>query len=128
MAAICARSSRRGYKYVWNTAGFDALTRTDAPVLGLFERSHMEYEYDRQTDLGGEPSLTEMTLKAIELLRRAAIGGSGGGDRGYFLMVEGGRIDHAHHEGNAFRALTDAAGARSRHRRGGAGRSISATP
>ncbi len=50
-----------------------------------------------------------MTLRAIELLS----GGSRKGnrhdpDRGYFLMVEGGRIDHAHHEGNAFRALTDA--------------------
>jgi alkaline phosphatase len=28
--------------------------------------------------------------------------------KGYFLMVEGGRIDHGHHIGNAYRALTDA--------------------
>jgi alkaline phosphatase len=99
----------RGYKYVWNTAGFSGLTRKDAPVLGLFERSHMEYEHDRRADTGGEPSLTDMTLKAIELLRGAGDRRGRGGDRGYFLMVEGGRIDHAHHEGNAFRALTDAA-------------------
>ena len=32
----------------------------------------MEYEYDRPTDLGGEPSLAEMTVKAIELLEGAA--------------------------------------------------------
>jgi alkaline phosphatase len=72
-------------------------------VLGLFERSHMEYEYDRPTDLGGEPSVTDMTVKAIQLLA----GHSKRQDNGYFLMVEGGRIDHAHHEGNAFRAITD---------------------
>ncbi len=92
-----------GYTYVWNRTGFDQLKQL--PVLGLFERSHMEYEYDRLTDLGGEPSLTDMTLKSIALLEH----GSRRGARrdGYFLMVESGRIDHAHHEGNAFRALND---------------------
>ena len=58
----------RGYRYVWNTAGFNVLTASNLPVLGLFERSHMEYEYDRPTDTGGEPSLTDMTVKAIQLL------------------------------------------------------------
>src|SRR5690606_40710096 len=29
------------------------------------------------------------------------------GKKGYFLMIEAGRIDHAHHAGNASRALTD---------------------
>jgi alkaline phosphatase len=94
----------RGYNYVWNTAGFNALTSNSLPVLGLFERSHMEYEYDRPTDQGGEPSLTDMTVKAIQLLQGHSPRRRG---NGYFLMVEAGRIDHAHHEGNAFRALTD---------------------
>jgi alkaline phosphatase len=40
-----------------------------------------------------------MTKSAISLLQK--------NDKGYFLVVEGGRIDHAHHSGNAFRALTD---------------------
>jgi alkaline phosphatase len=62
----------------------------------------MEYEADRPSDLGGEPSIVEMTVKAIQLLSS----GQRGSD-GYFLMVESGRIDHAHHEGNAYRALTD---------------------
>ncbi|MEW5975456.1 MAG: alkaline phosphatase [Acidobacteriota bacterium] len=92
-----------GYSYVWNQAGFNALTEARLPVLGLFERSHMEYEYDRPTDLGGEPSILEMTVKSIQLLEKATQGGRDG----YFLMVESGRIDHAHHEGNAYRALTD---------------------
>ncbi len=47
------------------------LTRQSLPVLGLFERGHMEYEYDRPIDAGGEPSVTDMTVKAIELLARA---------------------------------------------------------
>ncbi|MDQ3322126.1 MAG: alkaline phosphatase, partial [Acidobacteriota bacterium] len=62
-------------------------------------RSHMQYEYDRAKDKGGEPSLSEMTTKAIDVLSN--------NKKGYFLMVESGRIDHAHHDGNAFRALTD---------------------
>ena len=92
-----------GYTYVWNKAGFNALNAGSLPVLGLFERGHMEYEYDRPSDLGGEPSIKEMTVKAIELLQAATRRGSDG----YFLHVEAGRIDHAHHEGNAYRALTD---------------------
>lgn len=90
-----------GYKYVWNTAGFNSLR--SLPALGLFESSHMEYEYDRPSDLGGEPSLKDMTVKAIQLLEAATRRRSDG----YFLHVEGGRIDHAHHAGNAYRALVD---------------------
>lgn len=86
--------------YIWNKEGFDALNAETGRVLGLFNGSHMQYEADRETDAGGEPSITEMTLKAIELLER--------GDEGFVLMVEGGRVDHAHHAGNAARALTDA--------------------
>lgn len=66
-------------------------------VLGLFSASHMAYELDRAAT--EEPSLEAMTRKAIELLSA--------GDTGYYLMVEAGRIDHAHHAGNAARALAD---------------------
>jgi alkaline phosphatase len=86
--------------FVWKR---DDLMRVDARttrhLLGLFEPSHMRYEADRASDAAGEPSLAEMTTKAIELLRTNR--------KGFFLMVEGGRIDHAHHAGNAYRALTD---------------------
>jgi len=68
-------------------------------VLALFNRDHMKYELDRKQDPAGEPSLAEMTRKAIQILSR--------NPKGYFLMVEGGRIDHAHHAGNAARALAD---------------------
>lgn len=90
----------RGGAYVWDRRGFDAIDpSTTGPVLGLFEPSHMQFELDREKDGAGEPSLTEMTEKAIRILRR--------GPKGYFLMVEGGRIDHGHHEGSAIHALTD---------------------
>jgi alkaline phosphatase len=63
-----AQYQAAGYTYVWNTAGFNALTPASLPVLGLFERTHMEYEFDRPADLGGEPSIAAMTVKAIQLL------------------------------------------------------------
>lgn len=89
-----------GYNYVWNENDWTTLTQADLPVLALFENSHMEWEYDRASDFGGEPSLADMTAKSIQLL-------SSDPD-GYFLHVESGRIDHAHHAGNAYRAITDA--------------------
>jgi len=97
------KTRRPGGVYAWNKAQFDAAP-VDAPLLGLFEPSHMQYEHDRAKDKAGEPSLAEMTRAAIARLqhRSAANGGSG-----YVLLVEGGRIDHAHHSGNAHRALTD---------------------
>jgi len=86
--------------YVWNKAQFDAVNPASTDhLLGLFERSHMRYEADRAQDAAGEPSLTEMTEKAIKILEKNR--------KGYYLMVEAGRIDHAHHAGNAYRALTD---------------------
>lgn len=86
--------------FVFDKAGFDAVdVASGAKVLGLFEMSHMEYEADREKDAAGEPSLAEMTATAIDRLAQ--------NETGYVLMIEGGRIDHAHHAGNARRALED---------------------
>ena len=62
-------------------------------------RGSRNWETDRAADEAGEPSLAEMTGLAIDLLSKD--------EDGFFLMVEGGRIDHGHHAGNAERALTD---------------------
>lgn len=86
--------------YVEDQAGFDAIPATASKVFGLFNSSHMQYEADRKNDVKGEPSLTEMTKKAIELLQS--------NKKGYLLVVESGRIDHGHHAGSAYNALTDA--------------------
>ncbi|XP_063704170.1 alkaline phosphatase 4-like, partial [Culicoides brevitarsis] len=70
-------------------------------LLGLFANSHMTYEALRNyTD---EPSLAEMTVKAIEILDRK-------NSSGYILMVEGGKIDHAHHQNFAGLALHEVLG------------------
>ncbi|HSI94458.1 MAG TPA: alkaline phosphatase [Methylophilaceae bacterium] len=89
-----------GARYVWNRAGFDAIDpAATTHLLGLFESSHMQYELDRAKDKSGEPSLTEMTEKAIRILQKDK--------SGIFLHVEAGRIDHAHHSANAKRALVE---------------------
>ena len=92
------RQRHPGGAYVWNTAQLRAAKDADA-VLGLFEYDHMQYEHDRRKDDAGEPDLEEMTRFAIEKLSRNR--------DGFVLLVEGGRIDHANHEGNAYRALDE---------------------
>ncbi len=89
-----------GRAYLWNRDQFENLDwSAKRQVLGLFEPSHMQFEADRLVSGANEPSLAAMTRMAIGLL------GSAG--KGFFLIVEGGRIDHAHHFGNAYRALVD---------------------
>lgn len=68
-------------------------------VLGLFARSHMSYIAELPDD-STEPSLSQMTAAAIDLMA--------GNENGYFLLVEGGRIDHGHHEGKPGYALLEA--------------------
>lgn len=86
---------------ITDKAGFDAFGWTGGgQVLGLFEPSHMKYEADRVRDGKGEPSIAEMTTAAIRRLSQ--------NPDGYLLMVEGGRVDHGLHAGNAARALADA--------------------
>ena len=51
---------------------------------GLFQPSDMQYEVDREEDTAGEPSLADMVKKAIQMLQRNS--------KGFFLLVEGGRI------------------------------------
>lgn len=86
--------------YVYDQVGFDSIDpATTERVFGLFNESHMQYEADRANDIAGEPSLSEMTDKAIDILDNNR--------KGFFLMVESGRIDHGHHAGNAHAALTD---------------------
>lgn len=84
--------------YVWNTRQLQAASGAPA-ILGLFEPDHMQFDHDRNRDADGEPSLSEMTVAAIRTLSR--------NPDGFVLMVEGGRIDHANHNGNAFRALDE---------------------
>ena len=88
--------------YVADEAGLKAIRPEQGQkVLGLFSPSHMSYAVDR--DPAKQPSLTEMTQFAIKDLQAQTKGKK----QGFYLMVEAGRIDHAHHATNAYRALSD---------------------
>jgi alkaline phosphatase len=93
---LVAEMKTAGYSYAANKTDFDKLPAT-GKLLGLFTSSHMSYDLDR--DPTKEPSLSEMTARSIEQLRT--------NPKGFFLMVEGGRIDHALHETTARKALQD---------------------
>lgn len=85
-------------RFVETATDFRTLdSRSQGPVFGLFNPSHLEFNHD--ADRSKEPSLAELATFAVRKLQ--ARGG------GYVLMVEGGRIDHAHHLTNAHRALDE---------------------
>jgi alkaline phosphatase len=79
----------------------------DKKFLGLYSKtSHLEYDLDRIAHVAAgtgngvtQPSLAEMTTKSMDILSQ--------NPNGYFLMVEGGRIDHALHSTIAKKALQD---------------------
>jgi len=79
-----------GYQVITTLA--DLLTASTLPLVGLFAAEHMPFEIDRPPDT---PSLAQMTSTAISLLS------SSSGDSGFFLMVEGSRIDMAEHNNDA---------------------------
>ncbi|RUS82971.1 hypothetical protein EGW08_009256 [Elysia chlorotica] len=82
--------------YVWNRRQLDAVDpgQTDY-LLGLFDSSHMPYEPEGPNRK--QPNLVEMTRKAIEILQKDP--------NGYFLLVEGARIDFGHHDNSAATAI-----------------------
>ncbi|MBS1161207.1 MAG: h16 [Proteobacteria bacterium] len=89
-----------GYTYVNTGTAFNSINpATTSKLVGLFNLDHLNYELDRVKNSVDEPSLADMTEKAIKILSKNS--------KGYFLMVEGGRIDHALHGTNAKRALED---------------------
>ncbi|KAM3955471.1 membrane-bound alkaline phosphatase-like [Aphomia sociella] len=86
------------HQYVWNRE--QLMNLYDSPpeyLLGLFEGNHMHYHME--ANLTTEPTLTELTEIAIRSLSR--------NEKGFFLFVESGRIDHAHHDNFAHLALDE---------------------
>ncbi|KAL2096290.1 hypothetical protein ACEWY4_008438 [Coilia grayii] len=83
-------------RYVWNRTDFDAVDpETTDYLMALFEPGDLRFELDRDPAL--DPSLTETTEKAIRILQK--------NPKGFFLLVEGGRIDQGHHQSRASMAL-----------------------
>eukprot|EP00088_Acartia_fossae_P001505 TRINITY_DN10583_c0_g2_i2.p1 TRINITY_DN10583_c0_g2~~TRINITY_DN10583_c0_g2_i2.p1 ORF type:complete len:556 (+),score=113.44 TRINITY_DN10583_c0_g2_i2:22-1668(+) len=88
--------------FLTNKTGLGDLMEAEK-VFGLFTWSYMPYEDQYEPDYE-VPTLEEMTRAAIDYLQNKA------GDDGFFLMVEGGKIDHAHHSSHATRALSETIG------------------
>ncbi|MBA1335550.1 MAG: Alkaline phosphatase [Firmicutes bacterium] len=84
-----------GYDYVTSKAQMKA--SNSSKIWGMFASSAMAYEFDR--DAAVEPSLAEMTQKAIEVLSK--------NKKGFFLMVEGSKIDWAAHANDPIGVISD---------------------
>ncbi|OQV26259.1 Alkaline phosphatase [Hypsibius exemplaris] len=95
--AFGSRGARKDGRNLLRLKGLD-VSNTDF-VLGLFGPSHLAYDLLRERDGPKQPTLKEMTTKAIDILQKDP--------NGFFLLVEGGKIDHAHHAGQARLALHD---------------------
>ncbi|XP_064096246.1 alkaline phosphatase-like isoform X2 [Macrobrachium nipponense] len=90
----------KSYAYVTTTRELRSVdtSRTEY-ILGLFDEIHLPYETDRDTSLDGCPHIKEMVKVAINRLKKS--------DDGFFLFVEGGRIDSALHITSPKRALEE---------------------
>jgi len=92
---LIEEAASRGVTTLRNSAALHRLL--ELPALGLFGSGHLEYEIDRGSS--DQPSLAEMTTRALELLSVH--------DQGFFLMIEAGRIDHAGHANDPAAHLRD---------------------
>ncbi|KAM3932095.1 intestinal-type alkaline phosphatase-like [Leptodactylus fuscus] len=91
-------SKYKDAKYVWNKEELDKINESTAThIMGLFEPGDMKYELNRNDST--DPSIVELTEKAIQILKK--------NPNGFYLFVEGGRIDHGHHDGKAKMALME---------------------
>jgi alkaline phosphatase len=98
-AGLIAPLQAAGYQIVRTGAELAAIAPTpDARVVGLFAPEHLTYVVDRAPDTT-EPTLTDMTLRALAQLDTDP--------DGFFLMIEGARIDMASHGNDTLRAITE---------------------
>ena len=79
-----------GYTVVSDAPSLQAAASHATKLLGMFAAEHLPYVLDRrQMNLANVPTVAEMTSAALDVLSRH--------DEGFFLLVEGGRIDYAGH-------------------------------
>lgn len=93
---IVGLAKQNGFSYVSDRKGFDGLnfgTGVKLPLLGLFADTDIPYEVDRRNMDDVYPSLDEMARTALTALQDA----TEDSEKGFFLMIEGSRIDHAGH-------------------------------
>ncbi|WP_313705044.1 alkaline phosphatase [Massilia sp.] len=92
---LIAELGARGYFVAHSRADMQS-ARAGRKFVGIYADSHLDYASKRRPE---QPTLAEMTAKSIELLST--------NPKGFFLMVEGGKIDHALHDTNARNALVE---------------------
>ncbi|CAN7997684.1 unnamed protein product, partial [Ixodes hexagonus] len=97
---LVAKKAEGNATYVWNRQELLAVNpdKTDY-LLGLFDNSHVPYVIERGDPNTTKPTLPEMTKVALGLLSKAP--------KGFVLLVEGGRIDQAHHLSQGGSALEE---------------------
>lgn len=96
------KDKNRQYEYVWNKTALNKVDKNTDYLMGLFESDHCRYNLDiTKEKLKEEPTLTEMVEAAIKVLKK--------NEKGFFLFVEGGRIDTAHHDAFVQHALEETA-------------------
>ena len=92
-----------GYDVFWGSEGaldfMDKDFEGGEKVLALFTYSHIPYEIDRVND--------EMILPSLAEMAEAAVNALSSNENGFFLMVEGGRIDHACHANDIAGSIWD---------------------
>lgn len=85
------------WSYIDSRKDFDDLRAGGAavklPLMGLFADTDFPFEIDRRSMNDIYPSLEEMARTALKSLEAA----TQDSDQGFFLMIEGSRIDHAGH-------------------------------
>lgn len=96
---LIAEWKAKGGTYVDTGTALAAIPKTTRKLLGLFAPGNMMRETTRQATETDAPRLVAMTTKAIEILSQEK--------NGYFLVVEGGLIDKAHHINLAHEALNE---------------------
>ena len=95
--SLLAQALDEGYTYVYDRDGLLDLEITpDLRLIGLFMGGGMSFEVTR---FPSEPALTEMTTRALELVAQD--------DQGFFLLVEGARIDTAGHTNSVDEMIED---------------------
>ena len=92
---LLAALKQKGYMII--TSPEELKSASSSKLAGLFAEVDLAYDLDR--DPTKEPSLAEMTGAAINLLSR--------NKNGFFLMVEGSKIDWANHDHDPVASVTD---------------------
>lgn len=95
-----SRSQQGKTSYVFDKRGLDTLSNDTEYVLGLFHNGHIPYNVDIVEKSLPKPTLSEMTVAAVKHLQKQQ-------KNGFFLFVEGARIDKAHHDNYARIALDE---------------------